>query len=86
MRMLLLLLFLAPYWAFAGTSDCYRIKDKDAERYCLAVISGDSSKCFSIKNSDMEHMCLAEIKGKASACYSVKDPDARNICLAKARQ
>lgn len=86
MKLSAILVCIAPCLAFAGPSDCYRIKDKDAERYCLAVISGNFSKCYSIKSSDMEKMCLAEIKGKPSSCYSIKDLDARNLCLAKTRE
>ncbi|MDP5622145.1 hypothetical protein P3800_22235, partial [Pseudomonas aeruginosa] len=77
MKLLALLMCMTPGLVFAGSNDCYRIKDKDSESYCLAVTSGNSSKCYSIKNKDAEKLCLAEVRGSASSCYSIRDKDTK---------
>lgn len=74
-----------PFSAFAGSGDCYRIEDRDAKNYCLAITKGNASICYSIRDTDRKKLCLAETKGNRSTCYSIKDKDSRNLCLAKTR-
>lgn len=83
MRWTLLSLTLLATLAQAAATDCYSIKDKDKQRYCLASAKGDASRCYSIRDHDAKQLCLAEIKGNRSSCYSIKDKDTQRLCLAK---
>lgn len=66
-----------------NSSDCYSIRDKDKQRYCLASVNGKPSRCYSIQDHDDKQLCLAEIKGQRSTCYTIRDKDTQRLCLAK---
>lgn len=84
MRLMLLSLVLFTGAVLAdASSDCYAIKDKDKQRYCLASVKGEPSRCYLIQNRDEQRLCLAETKGRRSTCFSIKDRDTQRLCLAK---
>lgn len=81
-----LLLVVTPALALASSNDCYRIKDKDAQKYCLAATGNNPSRCYTIHNDDQKKLCLAETQGNSSKCYQIKDSDTKNLCLARMRK
>lgn len=81
-----ILLLMLPGFVFASPADCYRIKDKDAQSYCLATTGHRSIICYQIRNEDQKRLCLAEIQGNTSTCFQIRDEDTRNLCLAKLRK
>lgn len=66
-----------------SSSNCYAIKDKDTQRYCLATVKNEPTRCYSISDHDGQRLCLAETKGQRSTCYSIRDKDTQRLCLAK---
>jgi len=82
----IILIMIMPGFALASSADCYRIKDKDAQKYCLATTGSSSAQCYSIHNDDQKKLCLAETQSNSSVCYQIKDKDMKNLCLAKVRR
>lgn len=86
MRWALLGFTLMSALATASPNDCYAIRDKDKQNYCLATLKGDTSRCYSIRDKDAQRLCLAEVRDDRSTCYSIKDKDTKNLCLARSKR
>lgn len=83
MKRLLPFLFLLPYLAIAGSSNCYSIKDRDARSQCLAESKGQKSRCYQIENNDRKNLCLADTGNQKSYCYQIREKDTKALCLSK---
>ena len=75
-------LLFATVSAFADSSRCYSIQNRDQRNFCLAQAKGAPSYCYAIQNRAAQNLCLAQTKGEKSYCYAIQDRDLKNHCLA----
>lgn len=84
MKKLLIFVLMAtmePGFVFAGSAQCYSIKDSDLKYYCLAIEKNSASQCYAIKGRDIKNSCLARIKKQKIHCYQIQSTDQKQQCL-----
>lgn len=64
------------------STECYSIKRRDMQLYCLATTSQSLDRCHLIQNADAKNYCLATVGQRRDNCHHVRDNDLKYLCLA----